>query len=166
MNFNEMYALLYFVIFCVLVGCGNDGMKQDSEAQRLPLRSTFFGKRINEKGAVLAIALKEKLGDKDSMHIKVQGKVVEVCQKKGCWMNLALGEEEMIQVTFKDYSYFVPKDASGKIAILEGVVKKELISVEALRHYAEDAGKSKIEINKIINPEFKIVFIAEGVILK
>jgi len=34
-----------------------------------------------------------------------------------------------------------------------------------LQHYAEDAGKSKSEIDKIIKPEFKLSFIASGVII-
>ena len=35
-----------------------------------------------------------------------------------------------------------------------------------LKHYAEDAGKQKNEIEKIIKPEFKTSFIANGVIIK
>jgi hypothetical protein len=34
-----------------------------------------------------------------------------------------------------------------------------------LRHYAEDAGKSKSEIEQILNPEFKLSFIANGLII-
>ena len=40
------------------------------------------------------------------------------------------------------------------------------VSVKDLKHYAEDAGKSKSEIEKIISPEIKISFLAEGVIIK
>ena len=35
-----------------------------------------------------------------------------------------------------------------------------------LKHYAEDAGKSQKEIDKITKPEYKISFIADGVIIK
>ena len=34
-----------------------------------------------------------------------------------------------------------------------------------LRHYAEDAGKSKSEIELIVKPEFKLSFVASGVII-
>jgi hypothetical protein len=81
-------------------------------------------------------------------------------------MNVDIGGGETMKVVFKDYEFFVPLDVAGKSAILEGVAKKEITSVATLRHYAEDAGKSKEEILAITKPEKKIVFEAEGVILK
>ena len=53
----------------------------------------------------------------------------------------------------------------SKKAVLEGFVKQDTISVKMLRHYAEDAGKSKYEIDQITKPEFKLSFIANGVII-
>ena len=46
------------------------------------------------------------------------------------------------------------------------IIKKDTISVERLRHYAEDAGKSSDEIEKIVKPEFKLSFLADGVAIK
>ena len=103
--------------------------------------------------------------DEDSL-IKVQGTVLSSCPKKGCWMQVKV-ESDTIQVMFKDYGFFVPKQGlENKTAIIEGFAKQDTISVEKLRHYAEDAGKSKTEINKIIAPKFKISFVANGVIIK
>jgi len=53
----------------------------------------------------------------------------------------------------------------NKKVVLEGFVKQDTISVKMLRHFAEDAGKPKSEIKKIIKPEFKLSFIANGVII-
>jgi hypothetical protein len=39
----------------------------------------------------------------------------------------------------------------------------DTVSVKALRHYAEDAGKSVEEINKITQPEFKLNFEGDGI---
>ena len=103
--------------------------------------------------------------DKGSL-IKVQGTVLSSCPKKGCWMQVKV-KSDTIQVMFKDYGFFVPKyGLENKTAIIEGFAKQDTISVEKLRHFAEDAGKSKTEINKIIAPEFKISFVANGVIIK
>ena len=38
--------------------------------------------------------------------------------------------------------------------------------VEHLKHYAQDAGKSKEEIAKITEPKDELTFIADGVIVK
>ena len=102
----------------------------------------------------------------DSLDIKLTGKIIEVCQKKGCWMVMNIGEGKSMRVKFKDYSFFVPKDASGKTIIIEGKAFSETTSVATLQHYAEDAGKSKEEISKITVPETEIGFEAHGVILK
>ena len=42
----------------------------------------------------------------------------------------------------------------------------EKLSVDLLRHYAEDAGKSKDEIEKITKPEVSLTFLADGVFIE
>ena len=52
-------------------------------------------------------------------------------------------------VRFKNYSFFVPKDIEGKEVIVEGKAFIDILTVDELKHYAFDAGKSKEEIDKI-----------------
>ena len=96
----------------------------------------------------------------------LSGEIINVCPKKGCWMNLKV-DEDTIFVKFKDYAFFVPKSGvESKLAFISGNISKDTISVERLRHYAEDAGKSSDEIEKIVKPEFKLSFLADGVAIK
>lgn len=125
-----------------------------------------FGKSIDKKGAVSAGKLHKKMKNQESVDIKLKGQVEEVCQAKGCWMTIDLGNDELMRVKFKDYGFFVPKDAAGKTAIMQGVVTKETISVDELKHLAEDAGKPESEISKITEPKEELTFIAEGVIIE
>ena len=75
-------------------------------------------------------------------------------------------QEDTILVRFKDYGFFVPKSgAENKRVIMQGQAKQDTISVELLRHYAEDAGKPLQEIEKITEPEYNISFLADGVII-
>jgi hypothetical protein len=76
------------------------------------------------------------------------------------------GDGTTMRVKFKDYGFFVPKDCAGKTAIMEGRAFFRTVSVDELKHYAEDAGKSKEEIEKIKEPQKALAFEAEGVILK
>jgi hypothetical protein len=124
-----------------------------------------YGDKINDKNAVDVKTLSKSLATKDSVSIKVKGKVIDVCQRKGCWMNVDLGNGEQMMVRFKDYGFFVPKDAGGKTVVMQGIAFKDETSVEQLRHYAQDAGKSKEEIAKITQPEKAIAFEASGVLL-
>ncbi len=125
-----------------------------------------FGKKINDKSAVEASQLPGKMGDKESMNVKVTGTVESVCQAKGCWMKVKMDNGETMRVTFKDYGFFVPKDIAGKTVVVEGVAEKKTTPVSELRHYAKDAGKSKAEIAQITDPKNELAFVADGVIVK
>ena len=54
----------------------------------------------------------------------VEGTAVEICQKKGCWMDIKDGED-LITVRFKDYAFFMPKDGAGRNAKIQGIFSKE-----------------------------------------
>jgi hypothetical protein len=127
-----------------------------------------FGAKITEENATDATKLLALLKDKTTLQIKLKGTIIETCKKKGCWMEMDLGNGKKMRVKFKDYAFFVPKDASahGKTAFIEGVVSKETTDVKTLRHYAKDAGKSEKEIEKITAPKEELTFEASGVIIK
>jgi len=96
---------------------------------------------------------------------KTSGKVLSVCQTKGCWMKVENPGGEPIMVKFKDYGFFMPKDIVGKQVVLDGEAVVKETSVQQLRHYAQDAGKSKEEIEKITSPKKETVFTAKGVLV-
>lgn len=124
-----------------------------------------FGEKITEQGFVTGEEFLKKLGNADSLEIKIKAPISSVCQKKGCWMHVDLGNDKSMMVRFKDYGFFVPKDAEGDEVLMQGKAFKETLTVEMLRHYAEDAGKSKEEIMAITEPQEKLSFEANGVIV-
>ena len=76
-------------------------------------------------------------------------------------------EQDTILVRFKDYGFFVPKNGiEGRNTIINGNLSIDTLSVAQLKHYAEDAGKSKKEISLITKPEFTISFLADGVLIE
>ena len=101
----------------------------------------------------------------DTIAVKFKSKINSVCKKKGCWMKMDLANNSESFVRFKDYGFFMPKDIVGKTVVLEGISKKETTSVDELKHYAEDAKKSKEEIAKITEPKKEIKFEAKGVLV-
>ena len=131
---------------------------------------SFYGEKISPEGAITYDELLQQLESADSINnVKVSGTIDGVCQAKGCWMNIVSNTDkskESMFVKFKDYGFFMPLDASGNTAILEGKVFKEETSVDELRHYAEDEGKSPEEIAAITEPVTELKFMAHGVILK
>ncbi|RYF70605.1 MAG: DUF4920 domain-containing protein, partial [Cytophagaceae bacterium] len=104
--------------------------------------------------------------NKKEMPAKVEGTVESVCKVKGCWMKVNTTDGQTMRVSFKDYGFFVPKDIVGKTVVMQGTAVQSVTPVDELRHYAEDAGKSKEEIAKITEPEKALTFVADGVIVK
>ncbi len=126
-----------------------------------------FGATITPDNAITYDELIPKMATTDSLAVKVTGKVSEVCQKKGCWMTLVSdqpGNPDM-RVTFKNYAFFMPKDLAGKRVVVDGYAFVDVTPVDILRHYAEDAGKSKEEIAKITEPKREVAYEAAGVLI-
>lgn len=98
----------------------------------------------------------------DDKDILVDGRIKQVCKKKGCWMTLSEGDTE-VRVTFKGYAFFVPKDSDGKSVLAQGRLVEKLESVSDQRHYLKDAGASKEEIAAIKAPKKVKSFVASGV---
>jgi NMD protein affecting ribosome stability and mRNA decay len=78
--------------------------------------------------------------------VQVKGKVTEVCQMMGCWMNLVdPSSGQSIRVKVNDGEIVFPKDAPGRMAIAEGKLKKIVLTREQAtamaQHEAEEQGR-------------------------
>ncbi len=77
--------------------------------------------------------------------VQAKGKVTEVCQNMGCWMNLVDENGKTVRIKVKDGEIVFPKDSVGKLAVAEGKFVKIQLSKEqaiALRkHEAEENGR-------------------------
>jgi len=129
-------------------------------------QSQNYGAAVTPTGAVPIQQLKTVLAGRDSARVKLVGPIADVCRAEGCWLTMQPTPGQMMRVRFKDHAFFVPKDISGKTAVVKGVVMHETVSVAQQRHYAEDAGKSKQEIAAITTPVEQYNFIADGVWVK
>ncbi|MEO0468968.1 MAG: DUF4920 domain-containing protein [Bacteroidota bacterium] len=129
---------------------------------------SFHGLRIAADEAMPVSQVVEMLGESGEVNpVKLMGTVEAACQAKGCWMTLKLDDAQSMRVKFKDYGFFVPKDAAGKTAIFEGRAFSDTTSVEELRHYAIDGGMEEAQaIKNITEPEIAINFEATGVIIQ
>lgn len=124
------------------------------------------GEEFSTEDYVTTDMLKTLLEMGDSAKVVLKGKVNAVCKKKGCWMTMPMDSETDIRVRFKDYGFFVPLNCEEKTAYIQGVATKSIISVDELKHYAEDNGDSQETIDAITEPEVEYSFLADGVILE
>lgn len=130
---------------------------------------TVFGEKFTPKKVLSTADMTKKyksMKQGDTLKLQFKGKVKEVCKKKGCWMSIALPGEKESFVRFKDYGFFVPKNADGSEAIVNGKAYLDVVSVAELKHYAKDGGKSQQEIDAIKQPKITYAFMADGVLMK
>ncbi|MFT6881718.1 MAG: hypothetical protein ACJAVY_000508 [Marinoscillum sp.] len=125
-TFSKISYLSFIVITLSVLSCGEKKQSWDSFGD--PISSDL----IQEEAL-------DNLND-TPQPVKFEAEIAEVCQMKGCWMTLKGETGQSVRVTFKDYGFFVPKDASGRKVIIEGVASVAELDEATAKHYAEDAG--------------------------
>lgn len=126
-----------------------------------------FGRVTTAENAVSMeqyVQLLESRGDGKPLEGKIIGIVKEVCQKEGCWIKVESPNGNLM-VKMKDHKFAVPVILNGKKVVIDGVGTLTTTSVKQLKHYAEDAGKSKEEIAKITEAKKEIVIQAAGILV-
>jgi len=164
---------LFFImmILAAFAACQNNasnaGAEEGEAMEQAQEDTTHFGEVIDQEGAISFEDMLAQLSGQDSLEVKVTGKVDAVCQTKGCWMNIVSATPglDTMFVKFQDYGFFVPKHIAGRTVVMEGKVYREVTSVDELRHYAEDEGKSAEEVAMITEPVEELKFMATGVLL-
>ncbi|NKI32992.1 DUF4920 domain-containing protein [Croceivirga thetidis] len=153
-HFNIVVRL--FVVF-LLFSCHLKGQQ---------LEGKFYGDSFEAKMVATKSDKLQVLTKKDSISLQLEGKIVEVCQAKGCWMKVDLTDGEQVFVRFKDYGFFVPTDSAEKSTVLNGIAFIEEMSVEDQKHYAADKGATEEELARITEPKKTFRFEADGVLIK
>ena len=144
-----------FLVGILMVSCKQETIQGD-----------YFGEEFKISGkASKTSAPFDGITGKDSLQTQIVGEIKEVCQAKGCWMKVQLESDDEVFVRFKDYGFFVPKDAAGKKVVMNGAAFYEEMSVEDQKHYAEDEGASEDELAQITAPKKTLRFEADGVLI-
>ncbi len=126
----------------------------------------WYGEKVTTENALDINDVVAKLnGGSEFGDVKIMAKITEVCPKKGCWLKLELKDGSTAMVKMKDYGFFLPVTATGKMVVIDGEVKLKTTSVAELKHYAEDAKKSKEEIDAITQPKKEVSVKAKGIVI-
>ncbi|MDP5081393.1 MAG: DUF4920 domain-containing protein [Winogradskyella sp.] len=162
--------VLYALLGLAFTACKNDLQTTENKEEDLQKEIAYasFGMKINDADALTSERMMshyKTMNVGDTINSKMIGKIEEVCSAKGCWMTLNMDGENKVMVKFKDYGFFMPLDAEGEV-VINGKAFVSETSVDELRHYAEDAGKSEEEILAITEPKRTYSFEADGVLLK
>ena len=99
----------------------------------------------------------------EGKEVMVEGITGSVCENRGCWMYVEDGSSR-IRVTFKDYGFFVPKDAQGKRVRVRGSVNSRLVSKETLQHWAEEEPGG--DPSAVLGDSTMVMLTATGVVIE
>lgn len=89
-----------------------------------PLQKKQFGAPITETATTALPALLQDPAKFGGKVVRTEGVVSAVCRSMGCWMEIA-DESGSAHIKMAGHSFFVPKDASGHRAIVQGKVVTE-----------------------------------------
>jgi hypothetical protein len=99
-----------------------------------------LGKPLTLKEPLPLATVLAKPADYVGKTIQVKGKITEVCEMMGCWMDLTNDAGQKIRIKVNDGEIDFPKDGAGKMAVAEGkLTKSELSKEQAIARAKEDA---------------------------
>lgn len=106
-----------------------------------------FGKGVSSEDTIAISELLAHPEDYLDKTVRVQGPVVGLCKKRGCWMDLGSDQEfQKITIKVKDGEIVFPANCLGEWAIAEGVFTALPLTreqaVRYLKHEAECQGET------------------------
>ncbi|CAI8370436.1 MAG: Uncharacterised protein [Owenweeksia sp. TMED14] len=158
----NIFRLVVTSLVSVFVSCSSGPLSSN-----LATSFDYYGDTVLLSDTVaLANLLLEIESGSDSVYGTFSAPITSICQKKGCWMDLDLGNRQNATVRFMDYGFFVPMNVVGERAIVCGSITIDTLNVDWLRHKAHDAGDNDSVIALITEDEVSYSIIATGVALK
>lgn len=165
----KKFHILFVASGILLYSCNSDAGNNEktTTTEEVVTADSTYGATFSAEGAISVADFNAQMQGKDSLEsVLVSGELSEVCQKMGCWVKLKNDSGDDIFVKLKGHDFFVPKDCTGKTAIVKGKATREITPVDELQHYLEDAGASEEEIAAVTEPKEELRIEAEGIIVK
>ena len=102
------------------------------------LKGKVYGKGVSEPDVISISQIVDNPEKYDGKAVRVQGRVTDVCPKRGCWFEMASDKaNQILRFKVRDGVMVFPMNAKGKHAVAEGVVKLRKLTLEQSKRYAE-----------------------------
>ena len=142
------YSILIATCF-LLVQAVHADVTRLSEPVAVTNDAEVFGAPLDESAKPMSLAaLLDSPDEYVDTAVRVEARISQVCQKKGCFM-IATSGDKAVRISFRDYAFFVPTDTGGKTVTLTGTVVERVLSEEQAAHFRQDAGSDTIQAGKV-----------------
>ena len=101
--------------------------------------SRLYGKALSETPITPLAEIAASPDTYSGKTVATEGEIARVCQAMGCWMELRADGVEPVRVPMADHAFFLPKDVSGRDAVIEGAVALRALG-EGERAHLEGEG--------------------------
>lgn len=157
------------VAFAGLTGCNHNNQPKTAESKVADAKAVYasFGEPVKPDGASTAVPeLLGNLSKYEGKPVRVSGTVSQVCERKGCWLKMTDGGEELfVKFTCPVEGRLIPAEAIGKTAIVEGQLAIKEVSEGDARHLAEEGGKTPEQVARIVGPQKQITLKSPGALV-
>lgn len=142
MNTRIVVASFVFAAFLLLADAAAADVTRLSEPVAVTDDAEIFGAPLDADARPTSLAaLLDNPDEYVDTAVRVEARISQVCQKKGCFM-IATAGDKAVRISFRDYAFFVPTDTGGKTVTLTGTVIERELSEKQAAHFREDAGGS------------------------
>lgn len=149
MDFRKLITFVSLAVCFSTVQAADKSVTRLSEPVAVTDNAEIFGAPLDESAS--PTSLEAILDSPDAfvgLEVRVEAKISQVCQRKGCFM-VATSGEGAIRISFEDYAFFVPTDTGGKTVTFTGTVIARELTEEQAAHLREDAGSDAIEAGPV-----------------
>jgi hypothetical protein len=106
-----------------------------------------FGEAVDLTKLISVTELMASPNDYLQQPVTIEGTVVSVCTKRGCWMEIAAQESgERLRVKVRDGNMVFPISARGKQAYATGTLMAIPLDLEQTRMYLESQAKKQQQV--------------------
>lgn len=137
-----------FLAACSLAACNSSKANDEGLSQSfcVGIEGETYGEGITQTEIVPIAQIVADPMSFEGKTVRVEGLVLDVCAKRGCWFDIA-GEKPGEKLRFKvdDGVMVFPVEVEGDHAVAQGVIVVEELSLEQtrerLQHHAEEVGE-------------------------
>ena len=147
-------ARLFMITVCLLAGC--EAQSVVGEPESLAEAPKIYGQLRQPRGGLVSLAqITAEPTRYEGREVRTEGEVRRVCQKRGCWIELADSSGARVFVPMAGHAFTVPMDSVGEKALVEGTVyRRERTEAERQHLKTDGAGNHipsvSIEANAVV----------------
>lgn len=149
MNTRTLFCNVVFAICVLFTQNAWAEVTRLSEPVEVTDDAEIFGAPLNtDAKPVTLAALFDSPVDYVDTAVRLESRISQVCQRKGCFM-IASNGKHAVRISFKDYAFFVPTDTGGKTVTVTGTLIERTLTEEQAAHFRDDAGSDTIQAGKV-----------------